>query len=98
MRKRAAVVATFTAAAALLAPAVPASAEPTIHPLVCSELSSAPMGTPANTQNPPGITQPPLPPEEDPGPDQSQATTAQPVLSVLGNPTATEAAFKPEGC
>jgi hypothetical protein len=95
MRKRAAVVVAFTAAA-LLAPAVPASA--TVHPLVCSELSSAPMGTPANTQNPPGITQPPLPPEEDPGPDQSQATTAQPVLSVLGNPTATEAAFKPEGC
>lgn len=50
----------------MMALAGPASA--TIHPLVCSERSAAPSGTPAQTQNPPGIT----------GGDQ--ATEAQPVL------------------
>ena len=52
--------------AAMMALAGPASA--TIHPLVCSEGSAAPSDTPAQTQNPPGIT----------GGDQ--ATEAQPVL------------------
>jgi hypothetical protein len=52
--------------AAMIALAGPASA--TIHPLVCSEGSAAPSDTPAQTQNPPGIT----------GGDQ--ATEAQPVL------------------
>ena len=58
--------------AAMMALAGPASA--TIHPLVCSEGSAAPSDTPAQTQNPPGIT----------GGDQ--ATEAQPVL--VANPNA----------
>jgi hypothetical protein len=70
--------------AVMMAVAGPASA--TIHPLVCSENSSAPAGTPAQTQDPPGIT----------GGDQ--ATEAQPVNSVAGNPTARDNAFKAEGC
>ena len=52
--------------AVMMAVAGPASA--TIHPLSCSELSEAPEGTTAQTQNPPGLT----------GGDQ--ATEAQPVL------------------
>jgi hypothetical protein len=58
--------------AVMMAVAGPASA--TIHPLVCSENSSAPADTPAQTQEPPGIT----------GGDQ--ATEAQPVL--VANPNA----------
>jgi hypothetical protein len=58
--------------ALMMALAGPASA--TIHPLVCSEGSAAPSDTPAQTQNPPGIT----------GGDQ--ATEAQPVL--VANPNA----------
>ena len=77
--------------------AAPASA--TVHPISCSENSSpnAPAGTPAQTQNPPGITQPP---HEDPGPDQSQATTAQPIVSILTNSTTADSAnaFKAPGC
>jgi hypothetical protein len=70
--------------ALMMAVAGPASA--TIHPLVCSENSAAPSDTPAQTQNPPGIT----------GGDE--ATEAQPVNSVSGNPTAADNAFKDEGC
>ena len=58
--------------ALMLVVAGPASA--TIHPLVCSERSAAPSDTPAQTQDPPGIT----------GGDQ--ATEAQPVL--VANPNA----------
>ena len=58
--------------ALMLVVAGPASA--TIHPLVCSENSAAPSDTPAQTQDPPGIT----------GGDQ--ATEAQPVL--VANPNA----------
>jgi hypothetical protein len=58
--------------ALMLVIAGPASA--TIHPLVCSENSAAPSDTPAQTQDPPGIT----------GGDQ--ATEAQPVL--VANPNA----------
>jgi hypothetical protein len=65
----------------MLAVAGPASA--TIHPLVCSEGSAAPSDTPAQTQEPPGIT--------GTG-EEEQATEAQPVL--VANPNA----FKDEGC
>jgi hypothetical protein len=69
-------------AAALVVPSAAASA--TIHPLACSELSSAPTGTVAQTQDPPGLT--------PGGPDQSSAEVAQPTL------VAAAAAFKPPGC
>ena len=75
--------------------AVPAFA--TVHPLVCSERSNAPATTPAETQNPPGITGE----GHEPGytdPDPDKVTEAQPIRSVLKNPTATRDAFKPEGC
>jgi hypothetical protein len=52
--------------ALMMVVAGPASA--TIHPLVCSEVSAAPSDTPAQTQNPPGIT------------GGEEATEAQPVL------------------
>jgi hypothetical protein len=61
-----------------------ASASATVHPLVCSENSSAPSWTPAKTQDPPGIT--------PGGVDSGRAATAQPVL------VANAAAFKPPGC
>ena len=83
----------FAAAALLAAPA--GSAFATVHPISCSEQSSANAAVPAANQNPPGITQPP---HEDPGPDQSQATTAQPLISISSNSTATLNSFKPEGC
>ena len=79
--------------------AVAGAASATVHPLVCSEGSSAPATTPASTQNPPGITGE----GHEPGytdPDPDNATEAQPILAVgfnspqgFGNP-----AFKPEGC
>jgi hypothetical protein len=69
-------------AAALVAPSAPAFA--TVHPLSCSELSNAPAGTAAATQDPPGLT--------PGGPDQSSAEVAQPVQ------VASDAAFKLEGC
>jgi hypothetical protein len=72
-------------AAALFALMAASSALATIHPLVNSECSApAADGTPADSQNPPGIT--------DGGVDQSHATQAQPVLVANGN------AFKPAGC
>ena len=67
--------------ALMLVVAGPASA--TIHPLVCSENSAAPSDTPAQTQDPPGIT--------GTG-EEEQATEAQPVL--VANPNA----FKEPGC
>jgi hypothetical protein len=69
----------------------------TVHPLSCSENSNAPAGTPAQTQNPPGITQPP---HVDSGPDQSRAVTAQPIVAILSNSTTSDStnAFKPPGC
>jgi hypothetical protein len=83
--RRVALVLAF--ATALVAPAAPAFA--TIHPLVCAEVSNAPAGTPADTQNPPGLT--------PGGVDQSSATTAQPVVAVTTN-SGTDVALKPEGC
>ena len=85
MRRTAAIILTF--AAALVGTAVPASA--TVHPLSCSELSSAPADTVAATQDPEGLT--------PGGPDQSSAVVAQPVVAVTTN-SGTDAAIKPEGC
>jgi hypothetical protein len=83
MRRSVAVV--FVFAAALVGVAVPSSA--TVHPLTCAEKS--PADVVADTQDPPGLT--------PGGPDQSQATIAQPVEAVIGNP-GVDAALKPEGC
>jgi hypothetical protein len=74
--------------AALVVPSAPAFA--TVHPLACSERSSAPADSPATTQDPPGIT--------TGGVDQSSATEAQPVLAVEGNPGVDAALANPEGC
>lgn len=70
------------------------SVSATVHPLVCSELSAAAAdGTPADTQDPPGIT--------PGGPDSSSATVAQPVVAVItaatGGAESLEA-FKAPGC
>ena len=68
-----------------------ASASATVHPLVCSENSAAAAaGTPAQTQNPPGITNEGTDGNTDPDPDN--AVEAQPVLVAAGP------AFKPPGC
>jgi len=69
-------------AAMMVLTAVPAFA--TIHPLSRSNVSNAPEGTAAETQDPPGLT--------PGGPDQSSADVAQPVLSV-----ATPDVCTPEG-
>jgi hypothetical protein len=78
--------------------ATPSSA--TIHPIVCSENSNAPAGSPAQTQNPPGITNPPEFTGEAAGPDQSRAPTARPIVAMFSNPTPNDTAnsFKPQGC
>jgi hypothetical protein len=74
-----------------------ASAGATIHPLVCSENSAAPAGTPAITQNPPGITNEGFEGNTDPDPDI--AVQAQPVVAILTNSTTKDsAAIKPQGC
>jgi hypothetical protein len=74
-----------------------ASAAATIHPLVCSENSAAPAGTPAQTQNPPGITNEGFEGNTDPDPDN--AVQAQPVVSIMTNSTTRDsAALKPPGC
>jgi hypothetical protein len=83
-------------AAMMAVTAVPAFA--TVHPLSKSERSNAPDGTPAATQNPPGITSE----GHEPGytdPDPDNATEAQPVLAVgFNSPQGFEnPAFKPEG-
>jgi hypothetical protein len=78
------------AVAAAASMAAPASA--TVHPLVCSENSSAPAGTPAQTQNPPGITT-----SADPDPDNN--VEARPVVAISSNSTTSDLnAFKPPGC
>jgi hypothetical protein len=74
-----------------------ASAVATIHPLVCSENSAAPAGTPAITQNPPGITSEGFEGNTDPDPDN--AVQAQPVVAIMTNSTTSDsAALKPPGC
>ena len=83
--------------AAMMAVAGPASA--TVHPLVCSEVSAAPSDTPAQTQNPPGITSE----GHEPGytdPDPDNATEAQPILAVgFNSPQGFEnPSLKAEGC
>jgi hypothetical protein len=65
------------AAAVLVFAVAPASA--TVHPLSNSECSAdAANGTPADTQDPPGLT--------PGGPDSSHADVAQPVRAVLNAP------------
>lgn len=72
-------------AAALFALMAASSALATVHPLANSECSApAADGTPADLQNPPGIT--------NGGVDQSQATQAQPILVANDN------ALKAPGC
>jgi hypothetical protein len=78
------VVVVVASAAALVMPVAPAFA--TVHPLSCSEVSNAPAGTAARTQDPPGLTG-----------GSSADNFAQPVVSVSGTPGADDA-FKPEGC
>ena len=74
-----------------------ASPGATIHPLVCSEKSAAPAGTPAQTQNPPGITNEGFEGNTDPDPDN--AVQAQPVVAIMTNSTTSDsAALKPPGC
>jgi hypothetical protein len=74
-----------------------ASAVATIHPLVCSENSTAPAATPAQTQNPPGITNEGFEGNTDPDPDN--AVQAQPVVAISSNSTTSDsAALKPPGC
>ena len=86
MRKTLLLVAVIAAVAAWSV----ASASATVHPLVCSENSAAPSTTPAQTQNPPGITNEGTDGNTDPDPDH--AVEAQPVL------VAAAPAFKPPGC
>jgi hypothetical protein len=89
MRKLIVLAIMAVAFAALMAP----SASATVHPLVCSENSSAPASTPAKTQNPPGITTS----ATDPDPDNN--VEARPVVAILSNSTTNDLnAFKPEGC
>jgi hypothetical protein len=85
------------ALSALLLALTAAQASATVHPISCSERSNAPAGTPAATQDPPGITNPPHP---NSGPDSSRAQTAQPIVAQFSNPTPNDTAhsFKPEGC
>ena len=65
------------AAALLVFTAAPATG--TVHPLSNSECSApAAAGTPADTQDPPGLT--------PGGPDSSQAEVAQPVVAVVSAP------------
>jgi hypothetical protein len=69
-----------------------ASASATVHPIVCSEKSAAPNWTPAQTQNPPGITD-----GADPDPDNN--VEARPIVAQLTNSTLSDfASWKPEGC
>lgn len=75
----------------------PASASATIHPLVCSENSAAPAWTPAETQDPPGITNEGTHGNTDPDPDH--AVEAQPIVAIETNSTANDLnAFKAPGC
>jgi hypothetical protein len=66
--------------AAMMAVAGPALA--TVHPIAKSECSAAAEGTPADTQNPPGITSE----GHEPGytdPDPDNATEAQPLVQIF---------------
>jgi len=65
----------------------------TVHPLSCAEHSAgAAVDTPADEQDPPGIT--------PGGPDSGQAAVAQPIEAVLSNTTTNDSAhaFKADGC
>lgn len=86
---------TVFALTGLLLTVTAGSAFATIHPLVCSEHSAAAAnGTPADTQDPPGIT--------PGGPDNSSAVVAQPVVAVIAAAAASGGnslhALKPPGC
>ena len=82
---------------AVMMMAVAAPAFATIHPISSSEGSQAPSDTPAQTQNPPGITiEGHEPGYTDPDPDN--AVEAQPLVSHLENKTDNDTthAWKPE--
>ena len=85
---------TVLALTGVLLTATAGSALATVHPLVCSERSAAAAnGTPADAQDPPGIT--------PGGVDSSSATIAQPVVAVFtaaANGANSTSAIKPEGC
>jgi hypothetical protein len=70
--------------ALMLALAGPALA--TVHPLANSECSNENASAVAQSQDPPGLT--------PGGPDQSRATTAQPVISVVTAQGPDSPAFK----
>ena len=72
--------------AAMMAIAGPALA--TVHPLANSECANASASDVPTSQNPPGLT--------PGGPDQSRATVAQPVVSVLTAQGVDSPAFKTE--
>lgn len=74
------------------------TASATVHPLVCSENSSAPAGTPAKTQDPPGITNEGTHGNTDPDPDNN--VEARPIVAILSNSTTKDQtnAFKAPGC
>src|SRR5215217_8458126 len=72
--------------AAMMALAGPASA--TIHPLANSECANENASEVPKSQDPPGLT--------PGGPDQSSATVAQPVVSVLEAQGSESPAFKTE--
>ena len=93
------ILAVFVLSVLLLALSATSSSA-TVHPIVCSENSNAPADSPAKTQNPPGITNPPQFTGDAAGPDQSRAATAQPIVAMFSNTTTndTQNSFKPEGC
>jgi len=72
--------------ALMMALAGPAVA--TVHPLANSECANASASDVPTSQDPPGLT--------PGGPDQSKATVAQPVISVLTAQGPDSAAFKTE--
>ncbi len=82
MRRITLLVTVASVMAAMMAVAGPAFA--TVHPIANSECSaSAAEGTPADTQNPPGITSE----GHEPGytdPDPDNATEAQPLVQIFG--------------
>jgi hypothetical protein len=72
--------------AAMMALSAPAFA--TVHPLANSECANASASDVPTSQDPPGLT--------PGGPDQSSATVAQPVISVLTAQGPDSEAFKTE--
>lgn len=80
-------------AAGLLTATGGGQAGATVHPLSCAEHSEvAPVDTPAQLQDPPGLT--------PGGPDNSRAEIAQPIVAIESNSTTSDEAnaFKAPGC